>query len=505
MKHLIEISKIVTKRKVRKIEIFDDHSLRQKNSKFNEFYEALRSNKFKTDRDAAEQLYGCSPTDPKYRQLKSRFRKRLLNTLFFLDVNRPSTSNYDRAYYAVNKDWALIRTLLWYEAPHTAAQLARQVLNTALKFKFSDIIINCSRILRDYSASQGDEVAFEKYDNHIKEYSNILEVEIRSEELLQRVKIDYQKPVPINQLENLQSRIGSYCEALVGLSEQYDSPVIDYNMYMVWIYRYKMGRAYDAMLEVCEQGEKYIEGHSIYEREKKLIIFQTKKMSAFLHLGNYRDGKINAEKCLNRFSDGSSAWFTFMEYYFLLAMHTENYINAIAIFNRAIDNAKFKKLDAEIQEKWNLFEAYVQYIIESEGKKNKVLLLQRQKSFRLNKLINSPAIYPKNKRIYSILLIILQVLFLLERKSYSELAERIDQLKKYANRQLRREEFHRPVQFIRLLQQLQKAEFHLEDLSNVEKYYTALSEHPFFYRGIDTELEVIPYEIIWKRILAYLD
>ena len=102
MKNLIEISKIVTKRKVKKIEIFDDHSLKHKNSKFNEFYEALLANKFKNDRDAASFLYGCSPTDAKYRQLKSRFRKRLLNTLFLLDVNLPAASNYDRAYLTCN-------------------------------------------------------------------------------------------------------------------------------------------------------------------------------------------------------------------------------------------------------------------------------------------------------------------------------------------------------------------------------------------------------------------
>ena len=83
MKNLIEISKIVTKRKVKKIEIFDEYYLKYKSSKFNEFYEALAANKFKNDRDAATFLYNSTPTDPKYRQLKSRFKKRLLNTLFF--------------------------------------------------------------------------------------------------------------------------------------------------------------------------------------------------------------------------------------------------------------------------------------------------------------------------------------------------------------------------------------------------------------------------------------
>lgn len=83
MKNLIEIAQIITKKKIRKIEIFDEHYLQNKSSKFNDFYEGLIQGKFKNDRDAAEHLYKSTPKDDKYRQLKSRFRKRLLNTLFF--------------------------------------------------------------------------------------------------------------------------------------------------------------------------------------------------------------------------------------------------------------------------------------------------------------------------------------------------------------------------------------------------------------------------------------
>ena len=104
----------------------------------------------------------------------------------------------------------------------------------------------------------------------------------------------------------------------------------------------------------------------------------------------------------------------------------------------------------------------------------------------------------------SVLLILLQILFLLERNTISGLQERIARLKKYANRQFRKDEYFRPVQFIRLLQQLSKAEFQVEELSNTEKYLTALQSHPFFYRGIASELEVIPYEKLWERILSYL-
>ncbi|MEM9917171.1 MAG: hypothetical protein AAF990_03705 [Bacteroidota bacterium] len=502
MKNLIEISKIVTKKKVRKIEIFDDHSLKHKNSKFNEFYEALMAGKFKNDRDAASFLYSCSPTDDKYRQLKSRFRKRLLNTLFFLDVNLPSASNYDRAYYSCNKDWTLVKILLSNNATHTASSLARQILTTALRFKFADVIVNCSRILRKYAAESDDEKSYELYDQYSKQYQNVLDAEIRSEELYQRVIMNYHKPPSKN--ADLKERIDTYCDALVGLSEIYDSPVVIYNMYLVWAYRYEMLNDFEAMLEVCNKAENYIEENPAYYQDDKLATFQLKKMSAYLHLRDWKNGKINAEKCLQSFPQGSETWFIFMEYYLLLAIHTDNFLNAIAIYNKAFNNTKFKKLPFLTKEKWKIYDIYLNFIIESEGDVNPVLLTQKRKSFRLSRFLNDPILYPKDQRIFTVLLVIAQVLFLLEKKSYNAVTERIDRLKSYANRQLKKEEYFRAIQFIRLLQQLNKADFQTDQLSNTEKYYNRLVETPFFYRSLINELEVIPYEKLWNLILKRL-
>jgi len=502
MKNLIEISKIVTKKKVKKIEIFDDHSLKHKNSKFNEFYEALMAGKFKNDRDAASFLYSCSPTDDKYRQLKSRFRKRLLNTLFFLDVNLPSTSSYDRAYFSCNKDWTLVRILMSNEAPHTASSLARQILTTALKFKFADVIVNCSRILRKYCTMTGNEKDYELYDQYSKQYQNVLDAEIRSEELYQRVIMNYHKPPSKN--FNLEEKIDVYCDALVGLSEMYDSPIVIYNMYLVWAYRYEMLNDYNAMLEVCKKAEKYIEENPRYYKEDMLATFQMKKMSAFLHVQDYKNGKVNAEKCLQSFPEGSDTWFDFMEYYLLLAFHTENYINALAIYKRAEGHTKFRRLMGVQKEKWMIYDIYLNYIIEAQGDKNPILKMQKRKKFRLSRFLNDSVLYPKDQRVFTVLLVIAQLLFLLEKKSYSAATERIDRLKGYANRQLKKEEFFRAIQFIRLLQQLAKAEFQVKNLSNIQKYFERLEEQPFKYRGIVSEMEVIPYERLWEMILDRL-
>lgn len=502
MKNLIEISKIVTKKKVRKIEIFDDHSLKHKNSKFNEFYEALMAGKFKNDRDASSALYDCSPTDDKYRQLKSRFRKRLLNTLFFLDVNLPSASNYDRAYFSCNKDWTLVKILLSNSADNTAAALARQILTTALKFKFADVIVNCSRILRRYAASNGDEKAYEAYDQHCKQFQNVLDAEIRSEELYQRVIMNYHKPVV--KASELTEKIDTYCDALVGLSEIYDSPIVIYNMYLVWTYRYEMLHDYNSMLEVCNKAEHFIQENPAYYQDDKLATFQMKKMSAYLHLRDWKQGKINAENCLKSFPEGSETWFVFMEYYLLLAIHTDNFINAVAIHQKATGLSKFKKLPAKIREKWNIYDIYLNYIIESQGDSNPILQTHRKKNFRLSRFLNDPILYPKDQRIFTVHMVVAQILFFMEKKSYNAVSERVDRLKSYANRQLKKDEYFRLIQFIRLMQQLSKAEYHVDKLSNTEKYYQRLLDQPFFYRGIITELEVIPFEKLWNLVLARL-
>ncbi len=502
MKNLIEISRIITKKKVRKIEIFDSSTLENKSSKFSDFYEALSAGRFKNDRDAATLLYGCSPTDDKYRQLKSRFRKRLLNTLFFIDINDPGTAGYDKAYFTCNKDWALVRILISNDAHSSAEDLAKQILTIALRFRFSDVIVNCCRILRRYAAEEGREKNFEEYDHLIGEYSKILEAEMRSEELFQRILIKYLSSG--TDKAELMEQIRSFCDMLVELSETHHSPVVIYNMYLVWVYRYEMMRDFDAVLEVCSKAERYIEENPDYLQEEKVIAFHLKKMSAYLHKQDFKNGRVSAEKSLQIFSEGRETWFKFMEYYLLLAFHTGNYINALAIFNQANSNSKIKKLDSETRERWKIYEVYLNYFIESEGGETPALNLQDRKGFRLKRFLSDNISYPREQRIFEVHLLIAQVLFLMEAKNFHEAAERIGHLRNYATKQLDKQEHFRAIQFIRLLQQLAKVDFKILELSNTDKYYDNLVGQAFFFRGHINELEIIPYEKLWNYLLSHL-
>ncbi|MEK7257066.1 MAG: hypothetical protein AAB316_20090, partial [Bacteroidota bacterium] len=349
--------------------------------------------------------------------------------LFFLDLGLPSAGSYDRAYFSCNKDWTLVKILIANEAHLTAEDLAKQILHTALKFKFADVIVNCARILRKYAAEAENEKDFEECDKHIKHYSDILDAEIRSEELYQRVLMKYR--VPREEIPGLEEKIDVFCNALVGLSETYDSPVINYNMLMVWALRYEILQDFEAMLQVCDRAEKYIEQHPQYYQDDKLAAFRLKKMTAYLHLQDFKNGKINAEKSLQTFEESSDTWFKFLEFYLLLAMHTGNYINGYAILNRAKQDANFRKLDLETREKWKIYEVYLSYFIETETEEESAIKEQMRKNFRISRFLNDQIIYPREQRIFTVHLVIAQVLFLLDKKNYVQATERIERLKSY--------------------------------------------------------------------------
>lgn len=502
MKNLLEVSRIISKKKVRKIEVFDGALMDNKTSKFTEFYNALMADRFKNDRDAASLLYKCSPSDDKYRQLKSRFRKRLMNTLFFIDQNQPNSSGYDRSYFTAHRDWTLVKILMTNDAQLAGEELARQVLLVALKYKFSDMILNCSRILRQIAAENANEKDFEEYDSYIKQYDEVLTAELRAEELYQRVMMKYLTPV--EELTAISEQMQGYCDALVGLSEVHDSPVVFYNMFLVWTYHYELQQDYNSMLLICQQAEQYIDQNPNYLQEEKLATFQLKKMSGHLHLRDFRNGKIIAERSLQLFEEGSITWFNFMEYYLLTALHTDNFIHGAAVFLRARAYPKFKKLDLLTKEKWQVYEVYLNYFIEKQPGQIEALKEQLGKNFKLSKFLNEDFSYPKELKILTTHMLTAQVLFHLDKKSLPEAAEAIDSLRSVGKHFFDNPENYRMSQFVRLIYQLLKANFKLNDLVGTEKYYDALVGRPFFYRGLLNELEVIPYEKLWNHVLSKL-
>ena len=498
MKHLLEIAKIVTKKKVKKIEIFDDYSLKQKNSKFNDFYELLMNGSLTSDQEAAQLLYDSRPTDDKYRQLKSRFKKRLLNTLFFLDVNQSSTANYNRAYYACHRDWTLVKILRSHKANQTGAQLARSVLSVALKFSFADVVVNAARILREQAAMDSNENLFNEYNELCVTYQSIVAVEIESEEHYQRIFMHRNRP--LHELEPLLTDIAAHCERLVELDQQHLSPILFYNRCLAQAFYYEAIHDYAKVLKVCQEAEKHIELRPHLYRTDQMATLAKHKLLAYLHLQQFEEGLAESEH-LTECYERHEIWLCLMESRLLLALHGEQYEVAHETFEAVYQNKRFKQMDEDESAKWNAFEAYLCFLRWFTTEQS-VPRPKRYKQFRVKRFLEEPIIFPKQQRVFTVFLVVAQVLFLLEQKRWGEAFERIERLRDYSNRLLRQEEHLRLMQFIRLLQQLAKAHFDFDQIGVYQKYLDKLEDYPVHYRGGINDLEILPYPKLWNIVLS---
>ena len=494
MKNLLEISKLVSKKRVKKIEIFDDYNLSVKNSKFNEFYEALQHGLFNTDKDASQHLYQCEPTDDRYRQLKSRFRKRLLNTLFFLDVNTPDASNYSRAYFSCQKEWALVKILEINGAFDSAATMARQTFVTAQKFQFADVMVDAARILRQFAAENGRAKEYEEYDGQLKIYKDVLEAEIRSEEFYQRAKLSFSQ----GDESTLRAHIDTYCDALVSLNSMYHSSVIKYNTLLMQSIRAVMLRQFQNVIGVAQEAETYMKSHPNFYRQDISDVLESSRMNAYLHLREYRNGKAAFEKIMLVNEEGSDFWFNVNHYYFLLCMHTENYIPAATVLNKVLTHPMFKKLKIEVKEMWLLAEAYINLVIEVYGAESITLRRQTRRTFKWSEFLNREIDVKENALFYAQRELV-KLMHFVDTKKLAMVSEIIEDLKNSVQKVLKSDVSVRFVAFLRLLQAFEKVEYKLAEM-NSEKFMYKLSQAPYFYQENLIELEIIRYEVLWKII-----
>ncbi len=494
MKSLLEISRIVTRKKLAHIEILDDSEAQQKQSKFNEFYRGILSNQFRNDQEAAELLYSCEPQDARYRQLKSRFRKRLLNTLFFLDLNKPSASKYEQAHYHAQKDWALINILRDQGAHFSAAQMCRQLLGITQKYHLSNLRLNVLRFLCEYALREGDATSFDVFDAELQQLLEQFQAEVRAESLFFRVQQLYLLPAA----ETRQQELPELCNELLGLSDRNNSPWIYFHMYHAWAMQYLIEKDAEAAIDICTQALAYLDTLPRFYPEEVWTNFYICQMAACLYLQDYKRGMEAAEKVLPGLEAGSSAWFTFMEYYLLLAAHTEHYNHAMAIFNHVATSVQFYRRPATEQYKWRVIGSYIGYCLKMQGMEDRVVRVKMK-----DNLLAIAAAEPAGRNFQLLEEILVAVNYITDRQ-WVKADNALDKLRQWANRQSLSVHPVRQQLFVRLLLRLKKVKYQPQRVQQHIQYLEEL-QSMLVYRVIPQQLEVIPYQHLWKLISHRLE
>ncbi len=500
MKNLQEIIKIVNRKRVKNSKILDSR-VDEKTNLFR-LFKGVSDGSYRSDREAAVDIFGTDPDNANYRKLKSNLKKRVSNNLFYLDINEPGYSDYHRALLSCSKNLAKIRILVSNGARNSGVKLAKKTLKQAKKYSFSEIIMAAGRVVKDHYSFTGQ---LKKFDNMVlllEEAKSIYDVELLSENYYQSLIIHFAKSVSAK--KELELLANKYYRELKKRSETCNSFVLQFNLHKIWLMVYLVRGTYKDALKVCDRFDDYLKRNPVYRQDMILGRFALYRLYCYLHLDDYKNGVIAVQNCISLFRNGSNNYFIFREYHFLLAIRNGENREAANIISEVFGHQKFHSFENHQKEKWRIFRAYFNYIA-GEVPTQTTLSETLPEQYDLASFLRFVPSYLKDKKGYNIAILILQILVLLKRADYDGIIDRVEALRNYCSRWLDKNDCYRSNCFIKMVLIMEKEGFDYDRTKKIAaKYYVKLRSTRFSYQGTPTDLEVIHYEKLWKSILDEL-
>jgi hypothetical protein len=502
MKDLQLLVQLLSGVKVSKLNIIGTDGV--SDTRVQQLYDQVLSGKIQNDEEGANVFFPDGVYKDKYfGKLKRRLSERLLNTLFFIDVNKPQFTDYQKANQVCHRNLLVVKLLLSYRQRHLAMVIAKKTFKKAVYFDFTEIALLLSKELRVfYSTITGEKEKAQQYSGYVKKYLRIYTAELKADEYYSELMVNYifskaNKP-------ELLVNAKSFCADIDILFENVDSYRFKFVSYLIYILRYEIENDYRRTLQVCEEALTYFTIKKHIGVKSVLFNFYLKKISCRVQLQEYSKAKEDILICLDLVEEGDFNWHVTQELDFLISLRAHDYAHAYDTYLSVVKQPNFKSQYQPIIERWKINEGFVHFLI-LKGKINPEKGVENNK-FRINKFLNEVPKHSKDKRGVNITILVLQILFLLEKGRYEEIFERIEPLRMYSSRYLRKDDTFRSNCFVKMLMQLPAGHFHKEAVKRKSaRYLKKLESLPLGIAKQAAELEIIPYEELWEYVLQALD
>ena len=499
MQELRELVGIVNRHKIKSLELLG--SSMPASSKIMKLYRGISSGVLDSDEEAMGFLYG-DPARAKnsYWKLKHDLKKRLLNTLFFIDQKQTRQTAYERTFYNCHREFIAARFLLRRGARQVAVEILHKVLKKAQQIELTSISLETLQLLRHhYGVILGDRRTFEEFNRRVIFYQQLYDAENRAdgfqEELLSYYVND--KSTKRQYFEKARRYEAELQEMLRSLH----SKKLEHRARFISVAKNMIVNDYEATVQACLGAVRYFKRFQLLP-DAFIRPYLYQLVVSYIQLQEYRKGEEATNKLLDMLEPGQSNWFKGMELSCILALHSKDYTKAYEVWTRSVAHPGFRHLYPSAREPWYIIEAFIHYIFQAGKIRQTCPELER---FRLTRFLNEVPLFAKDKRGYNIPILIIQVLFLLRQGSHDAVIERLDAISRYIIRHFHQGEHFRTNCFIKMLNQLPKSFFRRKELERrTANHFRQLQNLPLVMAREAHEIEIIPYEDLWELVLEGL-
>jgi hypothetical protein len=495
MEDILKLIDITKKRGQRSIQLVNQNFRKKEVSKDNLLYDGIINGKFDNDEQAAKLMFKAKPGNRNYRNAKGKLKQKLLNHLYFLDYDKSTYTLYNKCEYECLHLLHQCKILIREGANDIAIKLLPQLLKNARQYECVDIMVEALTILRNEYARMGKATPFYETQQELDYYLSFKQALDESETAYHEIVVFVNKSVSAQ--NRILSKIPDTLTTLQERGQRFKSRQIDRLVFKLQSLYNDLSWNFQENIRLCTE----IEDRYLRKDNSEIEINLSKKEVAFTKLKAYyslqdaEQGGAYALKSMKLFKAGSRRWFEFMELYFLLMMKGEKYKKAGEIFRKVRTNKNYSLLEDLDKEKWQIYRAYLIFVNDSK-------LLRW--GFNLEEFVAELPAFGKEQSSYNVATLIIQYIYLLKEGNIDEVRSRINALQQYNSTHLDKRHNYRNSIFIRLLSIVTEKDFNYELIEEKGKnYYNKLS-NANIPSDPQTDMEIIPYEKLYRYILEYL-
>jgi len=498
MRDLVELVNLINRTKLKSNELMK--AVIEPGSKMERLFDGLLDKTVQEDDDVKVLFKG--EEDINVTSLKNKLKERLLDAIFLLDFKDANYSTRQKAFFECYKKWSAAITLLIRNAKIIGIDQLERLLRHTKHFEFTELTLDILRTLRlQYSTVDGDMDKYEAIKKQYAEYEQIWQMESKAELYYSELMAQYTNSKSTK--TEVMDQDQRYYDELKDFMEVCPSFKLHLFGRMVHLLIYNSVNDYVNTARLCEDAISFFD-RKAYDSGLPLQVFYYNLIVCYLQLGEFDKGQQVISRCEYYFEEGSFNWFKLQELFFLLAMRTGHYEEGYHLYEKVTNYPRFKDKQPQIVEMWNIFQAYIFYLIKV-GKIGEDVLSERSKKFKMSKFINDISLFTKDKRGMNISILIVQILYAVAERDYDKSVDRIETIDKYCSRYLKEKDTLRSNCFIKMLLQIPIANFHREATSRkADRYLKLLKSEEAGSASQAHEIEIVPYEALWDMAIESL-
>ncbi|MBK9103931.1 MAG: hypothetical protein IPL92_05035 [Saprospiraceae bacterium] len=458
-------------------------------------YKLLLSEESMNNSEAMLETLGRIDTK-QFSALKARMLDILVKTISIQNVSSDNENiRFNKVLASLRKNIAA-RIILYKGSRSLAIDVLESALTNSLLDQVTYDTLDQLRLLKlHYGTSSYNKYKLNRCIELEKYYSDLLENETKAiNYFIDLKKIELQSLAQIS-VKDRELAV-RYAKELTEINAR--SKNFNYYRFQVLVKKCEFERNFSELLDLCDKAELEFSSNEFFSASSLIVVKQV-RLWTLIQLGNYSESIPLGLSEISNADFGVTNWYSFLHYTLKAFLYSAKYSEAVDLISFCVKHPNFKKLNLQMKELANLHLGYIHLLADSELDFKASFNSKKLPEFKLGKFLNTTPVFSKDKRGINVSILLMHIAFLLQRKDYNAIIDRVDSLNQYAYRYLRKDDSFRSNCMIKMVIQMTKADFNpIRTARYTADLRKQLGHVTLAGSGENIEVEIIPFEVLWE-------